>query len=47
MFQCITELVLDAKLRSIAQNPGVESPRGGGIVVNGGPGRERKKCKCG
>uniref|UniRef100_A0A915LLN5 Ras-related protein Rab-35 n=1 Tax=Meloidogyne javanica TaxID=6303 RepID=A0A915LLN5_MELJA len=50
MFQCITELVLDTKLRSIAQNPGGgNDSRSGAITVdrNGGRQQQRKKCKCG
>jgi hypothetical protein len=49
MFQCITELVLDTKLRSIAQNSGGNDPRSGAITVdrNGGRQQLRKKCKCG
>uniref|UniRef100_A0A1I8BTN2 Ras-related protein Rab-35 n=1 Tax=Meloidogyne hapla TaxID=6305 RepID=A0A1I8BTN2_MELHA len=49
MFQCITELVLDTKLRSIAQNPGGgNDSRSGAITVdrNGGRVQQRKKCKC-
>ncbi|KAF7629215.1 hypothetical protein Mgra_00009279, partial [Meloidogyne graminicola] len=51
MFQCITELVLDNKLRSNAQNPGSggDSRSGGTITFdrNGGRQQQRKKCKCG
>lgn len=50
MFLCITELVLDTKLRSIAQNPGGVDPRSGAITVDrngGGRQQQRKKCKCG